>query len=669
MRELDRRELAVRRQLGAHGREPTAQLRILVSGEIHVVDDQHAAGCERGDRIAERGELSARRVGEDQVVGPAAPDDVRAVFEAELDERRPAGSGGRPLERLVDVDADDRHVGAGAESFEDPCEPHAGTRPELEHTPALRNRGRERPEQCTDRVLARELEARFPRARGRFLDPGRQIQSSPLRSRSPARRGAHDTFRRGRTRGRPDMRSVIDTAEAVRQGELRARDLVDEALARIDERDAELNAFVVVAAEQARADADRIDAQIARGEDPGPLAGVPFGVKDMDRCAGLPTSFGSQLHKGGPPATEDSAHIGRLRAAGAIPVGITSSSEFGTVHWVRTRAWGVTRNPWNSALTPGGSSGGSAAAVAAGMVPFATAGDGGGSTRIPAAFTGLVGMKPSFGRIPREGAGTSQTAVWGALTTTVADAARHLDVSAGPDDRDRTSLPPPPVAYERAIEELHVAALRTVWSADLGFAAVDPEVRALAEDAAATLIDAASLQPIDRKVDLTDPVRAWLGVGAIDIWLHLAREDWPARAEVFGGHVRRSFEASAEVTAPRYAGILRRRTRLEHEVAELFGDVDVLLTPTTAVPAFAAEGPGARVSIDGREVEAALTVPFTMIANLCWNPAVSVPAGVTADRRPVGLQIMVRRHADEIALRLARILEQARPWPRLAPGA
>ncbi|MDH3686907.1 MAG: amidase [Myxococcales bacterium] len=464
------------------------------------------------------------------------------------------------------------------------------------------------------------------------------------------------------------MQSVIETAEAVRRKERSARETVDAALERIEALDPELNAFIVLDPELARQEASRVDARIARGEDPGPLAGVPFGVKDMDHCAGLPTSYGSQIHKGKAPATEDSAHVGRLRAAGAVPLGITSSSEFGTVHWVRTRAWGVSRNPWNPALTPGGSSGGSAAAVAAGMVPFATAGDGGGSTRIPAAFTGLVGMKPSYGRIPREGACTSQTAVWGALTTTVADAARHLDVAAGPDDRDRTSLPPPAVSYERAIEELHVSALRTVWSPDLGYAAVDPEVRSIAEKAASGLIDAASLQLRDQKVELTDPVRAWLGMGAIDIWLHLQREDWPARADEFGGLVRRSLEASAEVTAPRYAGILRRRTRLEHEVAALFGDIDVLLTPTTAVPAFAAEGPGAQVTIDGREVEAALTAPFTMVANLCWNPAISVPAGVTSDGRPVGLQIMVRRHADEIALRLARILEQASPWPRHAPS-
>lgn len=459
------------------------------------------------------------------------------------------------------------------------------------------------------------------------------------------------------------METAIGTAEAIRRRERSARETALEALRRIEARNPALNAFVVVGAELALAEADRLDARIARGEDPGPLAGVPFGVKDMDRCAGLPTSYGSLLHKDKPPAAEDSVHVGRLRRAGAIPLGVTSSSEFGTVHFVRTRAWGVTRNPWDPTKTPGGSSGGSAAAVAAGMVPIATAGDGGGSTRIPAAFTGLVGLKPSYGRIPREGAVSAQTAVWGALTTTVADAARHLDVTAGPDDRDRTSLPPAGVVYERAIGELEVAGLRAVWSPDLGYAAVDPEVEALAEAAAGALVEAAGLRRVGRKVELTDPVRAWLGTGAIDIWLHLERGDWPARADLLGSFVRSGYASTEGFTAPRYAGVLRRRARLQREVAELFGDVDVVLTPATAVPAFAAEGPGREVAIAGRTVDAALTVPFTMVANLCWNPAISVPCGLTRAGLPVGLQVMARRHADDLVLRLARIFEEARPWP------
>jgi len=461
-----------------------------------------------------------------------------------------------------------------------------------------------------------------------------------------------------------EPRTAIACAEAVRSGELTAADLLERALAAIQQRNPGLNAFVHLDPDLAAAEAARVDALVARGEDPGPLAGVPFGVKDMDHCAGMPTTYGSQVHRGRGPQERDSVHVGRLRRAGAVPVGMTASPEFGTVQFTRSRAWGTTRNPWNPARTPGGSSGGSAAAVAAGLVPFATAGDGGGSTRIPAGWTGLVGMKPSFGRIPREGATTSQTAVWGALTRSVADAARHLDVVAGPDDRDRTSLPAAGLSYERAIRELDVRGLRAAWSADLGYAAVDPEVRRLCEDAAGRLIEAAELAHVDRKVELTEPTKAWLGAGAIDLWLHLERGEWPQCADALVPHVRRSFEATEKLPAPWYAGILRRRTRLEAEAAELFADVDVLLTPTAAVPPFAAEGPELPVVIDGREVEPALTVPFTMLANLCWNPSISVPAGLTSDGLPVGVMITARRHADEVCLRLAQVLEESDGgWP------
>jgi Asp-tRNA(Asn)/Glu-tRNA(Gln) amidotransferase A subunit family amidase len=276
-------------------------------------------------------------------------------------------------------------------------------------------------------------------------------------------------------------------------------------------------------------------------------------------------------------------------------------------------------------------------------------------------------MKPSYGRIPREDASTSQTAVWGALTRTVADSARHLDLAAGPNDRDRTSLPASGVSYERAIEELETRGLRAIWSPDLGYARVDPEVLEIAEAAAVGLVGASKLELLDRRVELTEPVKAWLGAGAIDIWLHLEREDWPDRAGELVSHVRRNFEATENLPVPVYARFMQRRHRLELEVAELFEDIDVLLTPTTAVPAFDATTPR-NVTIGGEKIDPALTVPFTMLANLCWNPAISIPVGLTRAGLPVGLQATTRRHNDELALRLARISEQIQPWPLTAPG-
>ena len=185
-----------------------------------------------------------------------------------------------------------------------------------------------------------------------------------------------------------EMPSMGDAAEAIRLGRYTASALLERCIAEIAAHDGDLNAFVHLDLDGARAAARAVDAAISAGEDVGPLAGVPFGVKDLEDCAGMPTTHGSLLFADEPPVAEDSIHVARLRAAGAIPIGKTAAPEFGTLQFTRSKALGVTRNPWDLTRTPGGSSGGSAAAVAAGLVPFATASDGGGSTRIPAGFSG-----------------------------------------------------------------------------------------------------------------------------------------------------------------------------------------------------------------------------------------------------------------------------------------
>lgn len=463
------------------------------------------------------------------------------------------------------------------------------------------------------------------------------------------------------------METVIEVAQAVRGGTRTATEVLDDALDRIGRGNEALNAFVHLDEGIARAAAVAVDAAIARGEDPGPLAGVPFGIKDLEDCAGMPTSHGSLLYKERGPVSEDSVHVARLRAAGAVPVGKTAAPEFGTLSFTKTKAFGITRNPWNIERTPGGSSGGTAAAVAAGLVPFGTASDGGGSTRIPGGFSGLFGFKASFGRVPSPGPDGSLTTSLGALTTTVADSARHLDVAAGPHDDDRTSLPPAGIHYEEVIETLAVAGLRARWSADLGFAAVDPEVAEVTEAAAKELVRAASLTDVGGEVVLTDPVRTWLSAGPLDLWHGIEPGMWPKVADDVTFYVRGALEQTAEYPIPRYVQALERKQQLVRDCARIFAEVDVLLCPTTAVPAFPAGGPPPS-TIGGREVaNGAMATPFTMLANLCWNPACSVPAGLSQDGLPIGLQIIGRRHADDVVLRLARIFEQARPWPRFAP--
>jgi aspartyl-tRNA(Asn)/glutamyl-tRNA(Gln) amidotransferase subunit A len=453
--------------------------------------------------------------------------------------------------------------------------------------------------------------------------------------------------------------TAIEIATAVRSGERKAVEVLDACLAEVAAGNAALNAFVHLDEDLARAAAEAVDARVAAGDDPGPFAGVPIGVKDLEDCAGMPTSHGSLVYKGSAPQPADSVHLARLRAAGAVPIGKTAAPEFGTMNFTRTKAWGVTRNPWALDRTPGGSSGGTAAAVAAGLVPCGTASDGGGSTRIPAAFSGLVGMKPSHGRIPHPGPSGSQTAVYGLLTTTVADSARHLDVVAGPDDTDRLSLPAPTVSYAEAAETLDVRGLRARWSLDLGFVEeIDPEVAQIAEAAATALSAAAGLDTDVAAVHLTDPVKAWLTMGAMDLWFDIEEDMWPAVAEDLTRFSRDVLARTKDYPVSKFARAFRSREQLTLDAAALFAEVDVLFTPTTAVPAFAAEGP---------PPGGAMATPFTMLANLCWNPSISVPAGLTSEGLPVGLQITAARHRDEVPLRLARIWEQTQPWPRHAP--
>ena len=467
------------------------------------------------------------------------------------------------------------------------------------------------------------------------------------------------------------VRTPIEIASAVRAGQVKAVEVLDECLAAIDFGNPALNAFTVVDPELARRAASAVDAAITRGEDPGPFAGVPFGIKDLANCAGLPTSKGSRLFAGGPPVAADDVDVARLRAAGAVPVGKTTAPEFGAVCFTSTRAWGTTRNPWDLSRTPGGSSGGSAAAVAGGLLPMATASDGGGSTRIPAAFCGLVGMKPSYGRIPHPWAAPSQTTVPGVLVTTVADAARHLDVTCGPDSRDRASLPDPgdvrhAGGYEALIDTLDISGLRVGWSPDLGYAVVEPEVAERAEAAARHLVAAAGLTWREVDIQLTDPVRTWLAANALDLYGNLDPGMWPQRADELESVTRAMLRLSDRVVPAQLARIWQRRARLERDVAAIHEEVDMLLTPATAVAAFAAEGP-MPTEIAGKSVLPAMVVPFSMVANLCWNPAVSVPCEPTSSGLPVGLQIQGPRHRDDVVLRLARLFEQARPWPRLAP--
>jgi aspartyl-tRNA(Asn)/glutamyl-tRNA(Gln) amidotransferase subunit A len=464
-----------------------------------------------------------------------------------------------------------------------------------------------------------------------------------------------------------DLPTVVDAAARVRTGAQSAEELVRACLDALAQHNGRLNAFVHVDAERALAEARVVDAAVRDGDDLGPLAGVPFGVKDLEDCAGMPTTKGSRWFADQPPKAADSLHVGRLRAAGAIPIGKTAAPEFGAWAYTASPLLGVTRNPWDATVTPGGSSGGSTAAVAAGMVPFGTASDGGGSIRTPAAFTGLVGLRPSYGRIPTLGdTHLAQNAVVGSVTTTVADTALLLDVMAGPDARDRTCLPAPPVRYLDALEQLDLAGLRIAWSSDLGFAVVDPEVAARCEQAARALVTATGATLVDAAVQLDDFTRTYAFIEGVDKFVGIDRDLWEHRLDELDPLNAPGWRHLSQKTLPWQAAVEDDRRRLVQQVASLYEDIDLLLTPMASVPPFAAEGPMPTV-VAGREVHGGMSVVLGFLASLVNLPALSVPAGLTADGLPIGLQIVGPRHREDLVLAAGARYEQARPWPRHAP--
>jgi len=462
---------------------------------------------------------------------------------------------------------------------------------------------------------------------------------------------------------------VAEAVSLLRSRAVSARELVGAALSSIERLNPALNAFVHVDGEAALAAAADIDDRRARGEPLGPLAGVPFGVKDLDDAQGQPTGKGSLWFKGGPPAVRDDLHVARLRAAGAIPVGKTAVPEFGSAGHTASRAHGVTRNPWNLERTPGGSSGGSAAAVAAGMVPFCTASDGGGSIRTPAAFTSLPGLRPSYGRVPTFGSThVAQNAVNFALTRGVADTALLLDICSGPDPRDRTCLPRPDVVYRQRVEDLDTQGLRVAFSLSYGQAAVEPEIEDLAETAFSRLVDVAGLAPIDLDVKLDPFFDIYAKLEGVDRWIDLPDGLWPERSDELEPGLQAGWASGWKARLPQLADVYTARRRLENDVAEIFRDVDLLVTPSTGVPPFAAEGPLPQ-TIAGVEAQPFDALIQPVMPSVCNLPAISVPMGLTIDGLPVGLQIIASQHREDHCLRLARLMEQAVPPPVLTdPG-
>ncbi|HYJ74373.1 MAG TPA: amidase [Kineosporiaceae bacterium] len=457
-------------------------------------------------------------------------------------------------------------------------------------------------------------------------------------------------------------------AEAVGRREVRAVDAVAEALRRIEALDGPIGAVCALRADEALAEAAELDRRLDAGAPPGPLAGVPLLVKDLQDVAGMPTRAGSVLLAGAPPKERDGLVVERLRAAGAVVVGKSTLPEFATEGHCASPLTGVTRNPWHLPSSPGGSSGGSAAALAAGMVPLATATDGGGSVRIPAAFCGLVGLKPTFGLIPRRPLPDwLDLSVEGPMGTTVADVRLQLAVTAGgsgagdPEAWPGSGLPPSPVAGppQRLLVAHRTAPLGPL--PDDVAAALEAAV-----DQLATLFPDAEvvrLPPDGAGLDL-DGGEDWLALASADHVAALGRGFVEANLDGMSAGARAFLGFGLRVGLDDYLAARRRRFGYVAALDRLLEGGGVLVTTSSGAASIPAEG---WLDADGRPTGIPPEVYTTELQNLTGHPSISLPAG-TIGPLPFGVQLTAPRLADTWLLDLAERWEAARPWPRHPPG-
>jgi aspartyl-tRNA(Asn)/glutamyl-tRNA(Gln) amidotransferase subunit A len=467
------------------------------------------------------------------------------------------------------------------------------------------------------------------------------------------------------------------TAEAiaagVRAGDLSALDVLDRCLAEIDAREGDIHAFNLVEADEARAAAADIDRRVAAGEDPGPLAGVPVALKDNLCTRGVPTTCSSRILDGWRPPY-DATVVERLAASGAVRVGKTNLDEFAMGSSTENSAFGPTRNPHDLSRVPGGSSGGSAAAVAAGFAPLALGSDTGGSIRQPAALCGVVGVKPTYGLVSRYGlvAFASSLDQIGPFAANVADAARLLDVIGGHDPRDSTSIPVPPPTLAEMIGE-GVQGLRVGVISELSGEGIAPEVTARVR-AAAEALEAAGAKVGDASVPAaTYGLSAYYLINPAEASSNLARYDGvryglrvdagltgemmdATRTAGFGAEVKRrimlgTYALSAGYYDAYYGKALRVRTLIARDFEAAYQQYDLLLSPTTPTTAFRL----------GEKIDDPLTMYLndvcTIPSNLTGHPAMSVPYGTGDGGLPVGVQVLAPALGEATMFRAAAVLE------------
>ena len=447
-------------------------------------------------------------------------------------------------------------------------------------------------------------------------------------------------------------------------GEISSVELTQAALRRTHELDDQLNAYITVDAEGAIDAAEAADARFADGDEPLPLQGVPICVKDLELTAGLKTTLGCAAFADWVPEF-DSAVVERLRGAGAVILGKTNTPEFGNSAETITDFFPEARNPWDTSRHPGGSSGGTSAAIASGMCSLGTGSDGGGSVRLPAAFTGIFGHKPTHGRVPRYG-GRSQpsyncTSTTGPMSHDVRSSAIMHAVISGNDPRDpgslRTAVPDCLTNLEDGIEGMRIG-----YSHDLGYANVNDDVATSCEGALSAFTDAgASVKQVDIEFDVIPATYWWTIWTAGQVAMYGALADDPDVK--LTDYTMEMINAGRSVTGADYARALRQAELHRVQMHAFFSEYDLLVTPTTAAVAWPHRQPPE--TLGGIPVEKGIAnpsaVPFTALWNILWNPAASVPCGFGEADMPVGLQLIGAYDDDPTVFRAARAYERERP--------
>jgi Asp-tRNA(Asn)/Glu-tRNA(Gln) amidotransferase A subunit family amidase len=455
---------------------------------------------------------------------------------------------------------------------------------------------------------------------------------------------------------------------AIRRGELLPVELAEWTLGRIKDLDPLINAFTVTFPERLLEQARRIERRVKSGEAAGPVVGVPIGIKDHIWMKGELATNGSLALRDFVPG-EDCVPVARVRESGALIVGKTNNPEFCYRAYTDNRLWGLTRNPWNLERTPGGSSGGSAAAVAAGMVPLAMGTDGGGSIRIPASFCGIVGLKPTFGLVPKEPGfkGWKTLSVDGPLARSVRDVALLLSVMAGPHNSDDMSYPGPDVDYVAAtVEERDLRNLKVAYSVDLGFAPVEHDVRD-AFDQAVKRFSETGCQLVEDHPGAPDPTELWTFIAVCDCFASegpllekFETEMMPSSVEIM--------KAGADKSAADYINAMHERAAYARVWRAFFEEYDLLLSPMMQLTAFPV-GIESPPFVDGQPIDPFFDYWCSLCypVNLTNQPAISVPAGFGPDGLPIGLQIIGRRYEDHVVLRAAAAWERIAPWTEQRP--